>query len=188
MVPDLNVGAERENVVISVMDVARLTYNQKTVTAYYSLICKVTEHFSQTGVPVTLVSLCESDGDGAAVQRVMEELSDTNGVSTCFYQGDTQAILELFAKASFVVASRFHSLIFALSFGKPVFPVVYSCKTAHYLQDLQFAGKYADFASLPDTDCADVLYNYEKNIVTDCREHKCFAENQFWALREHLKR
>ena len=120
-------------------------------------------------------------------RRLLRGGTFVHRVSTCFYRGDMQPILELFAKASFVVASRFHSLIFALSFGKPVFPIVYNCKTAHYLQDLQFSGNYSDLKSLPKTSCTDVLYNFEKNIVTDCQEHKQYAENQFLALREYLE-
>lgn len=188
MVPKPNVKADRKNVVISAMDISRMTGNQEIITAYYRLLRDVAERFSQMGMVVTLVSLCKSDGDEDAIQEIIAGGGQhcLANVSTCFYRGDMQPILELFSKASFVVASRFHSLIFALSFGKPVFPIVYNCKTAHYLQDLRFSGKYTDLISLPKTSCADVLYNFEKNIVTDCQEHKHFAENQFLALREYL--
>ncbi len=188
LVPKPNVKAERKTVVISVMDISRMTRNQEIITAYYRLLCDVADRFSQMGMAVTLVSLCGADGDEEAAQKIIAGGGTfVHRVSTCFYRGDMQPILELFAKASFVVASRFHSLIFALSFGKPVFPIVYNCKTAHYLQDLQFSGNYSDLKSLPKTSCTDVLYNFEKNIVTDCQEHKQYAENQFLALREYLE-
>lgn len=96
-------------------------------------------------------------------------------------------MLRLFAGASFIIGSRFHSIILGILYGKPVFPISYNCKTENYLVDLQFAGKYTTLDRLPSMMLGDVIYNYENKIITDCSEHKKYAENQFWGVKEYLR-
>ena len=43
-----------------------------------------------------------------------------------------------------VIATRFHAAILALAAGRPVLPVVYSDKTIHVLEDLDFEGPVYD--------------------------------------------
>ena len=113
-------------------------------------------------------------------------LPEGTRITTHFYNGNIGKTLEVFSKASFVIASRFHSMILGISFGKPVFPISYNCKTINYLNDLHFAGKYATLSSLFEITSEDVLYNYEKYIVTECTLHKQYAIHQFRALRTFL--
>ena len=177
-----------ENVVISVVDIGARSKNHAVVTAYYELLRDTVEKFNARNIPVTLVSFCRFEGDEQAIDHLLEMVSDDTNVSTCLYNNNIQEILSLFSSASYIVASRFHAVILALSFGKPVFPISYNCKTKHYLEDVGFQGRYATLEELPDTTLEDVLHNYDNRIITDCTQHKKYAKNQYRALREYLDR
>lgn len=181
--PEVDCG---ERVVISVIDIRRYTLDGSIISSYYTLLQEAIQYFRGKNIPVTLVSFCERDGDEEAIAVLLTRIKDKDDISTCFYRGDIQEILRIFAGASYVIGSRFHSVILGILYGKPVFPVSYNCKIENYLADLQFQGKYATFDQLPSLKVEDVIYNYENRIITDCSEHKKYAENQFWGLKEYL--
>lgn len=187
MVPKPDLPPKGENVVISVVDMARHTTDPAIISAYYQLLADAVGRFSSRGIPVTLVSFCDYEGDSAAIDRILSMVPDSVGVKKLCYEGDIQEILDAFAQAAYVVGSRFHSVILAISFGKPVYPIAYNCKTEHYLQDLKFGGKYADLKNMTGVNVDDLFYNYENHIITDCKEHKKYAKNQFRALQQYLQ-
>lgn len=188
LTPKPKVSCTGESVVISVIDICRHTTDKVIISAYYGLLADAASYFADRNVPVTLVSFCEREGDEAAILKLLTSIPDNANISTCFYKGDIDQILKLFAGASFIVGSRFHSVILGFLFEKPVFPIVYNCKTTHYLSDLQFGGKYATLKELPALSLDDLIYNYKNHIIVDCSEHIKYAENQFWGLRQYLKK
>lgn len=175
-----------ENVVISVVDISRHTSDPGIMDAYYGLLRDTVVELVSRNIPVTLTSFCKAEGDEKAIERLLSMMPDRSGVSVCCYDGNIPKLLSLLSDATYIVASRFHAMILAISFGKPVFPISYNCKIKHYLEDLDFRGRYATLSGLPETTVEDVLYNYDHRIVTDCSLHKQHAQNQFRALREFL--
>lgn len=175
-----------ENVVISVIDISSRTGDAAIIDAYYRLLKDTVLEFTGRRIPVTLTSFCKNEGDENGIDRLLSLLPSRELVSVFRYDGDIPKILSLLSNATFVVASRFHSMILGVAFGKPVFPISYNCKTRHYLHDLDFRGRYSTLEQLPQTTAADVLYNYENRIITDCSLHKTHSRNQFRALREFL--
>lgn len=186
LVPQPQAPEKGENVVISLVQIERHTENAAVVDAYYRLMADAVTAFSDRGIPVTLVSFCRWEDDEQAIDRVTAMVPEAKNVSRLCYTGDTTQILEAFSGASYVVGSRFHSMILGISFGKPVFPVSYNCKTVHYLQDLGFSGNYADLKNMTSLTVEDLLYNYDHRIVTDCTAHKKHAADQFRALQRFL--
>lgn len=187
LVPEPQVFSKAENVVISVVDMSRHTADEAVISAYYRLIADAIMAFSERKIPVTMVSFCEWEGDAKAIDRALSMVPEGMEVSRLCYREDMQQILDAIAGATYVIASRFHSMILGVSFGKPVYPIAYNCKTEHYLQDLNFSGRYANLENLLSVTVEDVLYNYDNRIIADCTEHKKHAKNQFRALRQFLK-
>lgn len=175
-----------ENVVISVINICQHTLDKNIITSYYRLLAETIIYFFNKNIKVTLVSFCKREGDEVAIKILLNKIPFSNNVSTCFYDGNIEEILKLFANSSFVIASRFHSFILGILFNKPVFPIVYNCKTENYLFDLPFDGKYAKLNDLLTLRMEDILFNYENKIITDCSDHKRYASNQFWGLRKYL--
>lgn len=186
MVPQPLCSADRENVVISVIDISLHTSDPVIIAAYYTRLAEAAIHFAGAGIPVTLVSFCALEGDEKAIEKLLTMIPDHTNISTCFYSRDMDQILRLLSGASFIIGSRFHSIILGISFGKPVFPIMYNCKTSHYLSDLHFAGKSAKLEDLPTLTCDDIVYNYKNQIITDCRDHKEYSKNQFCGLQQYL--
>lgn len=174
-----------ENVVISVIDVSQYTTDQNVISAYYNLLEEVIFYFSEQEIKVVLTSFCEREGDGIGIRELLNRVASSY-VTTCYYDGDMDKILSLFANSSFVIASRFHSFILAVLFGKPVFPIAYNCKTENYLYDLNFSGRYVNLNDITTLTLDDILFNYNNHIITDCTNHKRYAVNQFWGLRTYL--
>lgn len=185
MKPIRKIPAEK-TVAIQVMDIAHHTSNRQIIQSYYTLLCSAIDWFRKREHKIYLVSFCKREGDEAGINCLLSRIPDRQGIEVLRYTGEIDSVIDCFSNASFVIASRFHSLILAAVCGKPVFPISYSCKTSHYLQDLQFAGNYATLDMLPEISAEDVIYNYEKETVCDTENHHAFACNQFAALRWFL--
>lgn len=186
LTPMPQTASTEENVVISVIDIGKHTQNPRIIDAYYTLLEQAISTFTGADIPVTLVSFCQWQGDERAVQELMARFPEEARLFACCYRGDPKPVLDVLAGASYIIGSRFHSVILGMSFGKPVFPIVYSCKTRHYLSDLRFAGRYAELRDLPSTTLEDMLYNYRHKITADCRAHHRYAVNQFRAVENYL--
>ena len=187
LVPEPQVFPKTENVVISVVDMSRHTVDEAVISAYDRLLADAVMAFSERKIPVTMVSFCEWEGDAKAIEKILRMVPEGIEVSRLCYREDMQQILDAIAGATYVIGSRFHSMILGISFGKPVYPIAYNCKTEHYLQDLNFSGRYANLSNLQSVTVEDVLYNYDNQIITDCTEHKKHAKNQFRTLRQFLQ-
>lgn len=180
------VCCKRESVVISVIDISVHTSKIEIVNAYNELLIDTIIYFNNKNIPVTLVSFCKREGDENAITDLLNKIENTTMISTCFYKDNIDEILDLFANATYVIGSRFHSIIIGILFEKPVFPIVYNCKTENYLADLQFNGKSARLNELSNLTVEDLIYNYDNNIIANCSEHKKYAKNQFWGLSKYL--
>lgn len=181
MKPIRKVPSEK-NVIIQVMDIARYTHDQTVIQSYYTLLRSAIERFRQQGHKIILVSFCKREGDEEGIKCLFSRMPNRQGIEVLRYTGEIDTVINCFSNASFVIASRFHSLILAAVCGKPVFPISYSCKTIHYLQDLRFTGNHTTLETLAEVSVEDIIYNYEKNTVCDAEDHHAFASNQFAAL------
>jgi len=186
LVPKPYPGTCGENVAISVMDIRQNTQDETVVQAYYDLLEQAIAYFLGKEIPVTLLSFCQWQGDERAVQALRNRFPGEKRLYSCCYRGSARNCLRVLSGASFVIGTRFHSTILGISFGKPVFPIVYNSKTAHYLADLSFPGKSAALEELPSVTLEDVLYNYQNNIIADCTDHHRYAVNQFSGLESYL--
>jgi colanic acid/amylovoran biosynthesis protein len=100
-------------------------------------LCKMAELgdlLSSSGYEVTLMSFCSREGDTKACMTVSERMKAPCRIY--FYAGDPEEALSVFGGADLIVASRFHSMILGWAMGKRVFPVVYSEKMRHVIDDI----------------------------------------------------
>lgn len=84
-----------------------------------------------------LVSFCEREGDGAALERIAARVPHAK---TLRYRGDLDALLEVFARAEAVIATRLHAMILAFCHRKPVFGICYDKKMENVALDMGFSG------------------------------------------------
>lgn len=172
--------------VISMIDPLTKVKSEKIEKSYYSLIKETIVVLKERGFKIDLVSFCNNEGDGNAIEKVYHLLESKKDVSLHYYNGNCEEILNLFNQSDFVIGSRFHSIILGFIFEKPTFPISYNCKTVNYLADLNFKGKFVLLDKVDVFTVNDVLYNYDNHIICKCDCHKKYAENQFYALKRFL--
>ncbi len=173
-------------VVISVVDISIHTRDADIVDSYYKRLTELIDHFNERNIPVTLISFCRKEGDEKAIKKLLKMTKKPDKIKTKYYDGDFEEIIELFSNASYIVGTRFHSIILGIHCKKPVLPIMYSCKTYNYLLDLGFEGTKLSLADLKEQTIETLLANYDANYVCDCKDHERYSSNQFWALRKYI--
>ena len=137
---------------VSVVDCAGKTEGAQTLRGfedrYLSGMAQMLFGYLQQGWRVILASFCQSEGDQLAADRIRKTMGipeEDSRVGMLAYDGSNAAVLtEAIAASEYVIATRFHGVILALAAGRPVFPVIYSDKTARVLEDIRFQGEWAD--------------------------------------------
>ncbi len=188
-VPDLKIGQDtnKKRALISLIDPGRYKSRKIREKEYYDMINDAIKSLLERDFLIDLVSFCESEGDMEAVRKVLSNFENCSSIKVHNYKGVFDNIIEVFKKSDFVIASRFHSMVLGFIFQKPVFPIAYNCKTINYLADLNFKGKYACNNNVSDITSDDVLYNYDNKIICDITQHRKYAKNQFYPLKQFLR-
>ena len=143
--------------------------------------------YIEKGLDVTAIAFCEKLGDVKAIERFAAYFNSPSQIEKVVYNGNIQECLNLFASAQFVIGTRFHSVILALHFGKPVLPIAYNSKTPHYLRDVAFGGRVVNMNELDQESLESLTSNFTSNYIADCEEHRKYAVNQFYGLKKYLE-
>lgn len=91
------------------------------------------------GRRVKLMSFCRWEGDENAIGELLEQCPDQarTQIDTIFYDGQNwQDLCAAIGASSYVIATRFHSMVLALAYGVPTAVISYSNKTRQLLEDM----------------------------------------------------
>jgi len=154
---------------------------------YYEKMKDVAVYCIGQGFHVHLMSFCEHEGDQEAIRHILALLPpDLAGhTSSHFYKTNIEEILSVLAASSFIVASRFHAMILGWVMNKPVFPIAYSSKMVHVMEDAGFTGLYSDFehlAELQPQQIFECMYSNGINVSPQI----VHAEGHFEKLDDYL--
>ena len=83
-----------------------------------------------------LVSFCRKEGDETALDRIAQRAGNAKLLR---YRGDMEELLNAFARADRVIATRLHAMVLALCFRKPVFAISYNDKIKNMAMDMHFS-------------------------------------------------
>lgn len=178
-------GESQGTVLISVMDLQSPDYER-----WMAELCDLC--VAQGKIPV-LMSFCEKQGDERAAERILAMAGRRDAVRTLYYRGDASPILEAYRHADRVIATRFHAMILAWCFEKPVFAVAYSEKTAHVAADLGFGGwcRPADLNGISPAEalnrCAlpEGLADYKRAAAGQFAQLDVFLEGNYAESQRH---
>lgn len=173
-------------ILISVISLQYQHLLKEQKQCYFNLIKQAIMAFGPENC--CLVSFCKKEGDDVAVERIISEfdLNMRSKVAYLGYDDNPDEILSAFKSCSFVISTRFHSMILAAVFNKKMYPISYNCKIENYLSDLNFEGKYALLDRIEEARLDDILQNYSSDLGYDNSQHIKYADNQFYVLNEYL--
>jgi len=83
-----------------------------------------------------LVSFCKKEGDEEALARIAARVPRAR---TLRYRGDLEELLDAFAGAEAVIATRLHAMLLAFCHRRPVFGICYDKKMENVAEDMGFS-------------------------------------------------
>ncbi len=182
-----NIKNEESTIVISVIKPSFRKNLNEYDDIYYKKIKDITLHFIERGYKVTLMSFCENEGDKEAVDAIMSLIPKVNlhKVNSHLYKLNIEETLNVIAKSSFVIATRFHSMILGWVYNKPVYPIVYSSKMTNVMKDVSFDGSYVDIKNMYALKPEEVFESMTSNLIDVSKQAKN-AEKHFEILDNFL--
>lgn len=145
--PMPKVEIKGKQVFISVIDCEGRMELEEYDENYISNMTSFIKKFIQDNCNIVLSSFCAKEGDELAIEKIMNrlEVKEKKKVMVLNYNGlNLSEMLRTIAESDFIVGTRFHSIILSLAANRPCLPIIYSDKTAHILQDLNFKGEIID--------------------------------------------
>lgn len=175
------------NIVISVIKPSIRQSLSNYDEIYFRKMKEIAIYFMERGYTVTLVSFCEYEADDEAIDMIMNliPMSYLDRITNHFYKLNLEETLNLVARSSYVVATRFHSMILGWLYNKPVFPIVYSTKMTNVMKEVGFSGTYTNFDHIDTLRPEQVFTSMKTNSIEVSYQIKHSA-TQFERLDEYL--
>ena len=155
--------ADKKNVLISLIDCAyyaRSEQLRQAVDVYEAKTVEIAKKYLQEGYSVTFIN-SNTEQDRPACDRILRKL-DSSDVHVVDYNGNLEAIFDVYKTASCVVATRLHTIILAWLYDLPVVPIVYDIKVQNMLDSYKFDADRYDIKNLQDVSADDVFSAMEK--------------------------
>ncbi len=172
---------KKKIMVISVIDYNRF---EKQGWDYLNLLEKISNYYIKKGFKVILTSFCDREGDNKTIEQLKKR---TDGVESLIYNGrNIDEICKCFSEATFVIASRFHSMILAMLYKKPFVPIIYNCKMKNYLIDVNFSGLSILPETVAQTSEVDIEKSLQEGLNYNCEDHFTNAKKQFSAVEKYI--
>ncbi|MCX4364230.1 MAG: polysaccharide pyruvyl transferase family protein [Bacilli bacterium] len=169
-----------KKVVISVINCKNRDIDSKM---YENKIVELIKYFDSEEYETVLMSFCQYEGDEEAIENIFDKIKYEKfkkNISKYFYRNDIDQALEVLAKSSIIVGSRFHANILGLKMKKIIVPIAYSDKTVNALNDLGYKGKIYDARNL---NCFVLNDEFKKNL-----KYKCDVSNVVFESEKHFEK
>lgn len=166
IVPD-NIKTISKEVMISVVADTNVPMCKEQ---YITLLCRIIDEIRTNNLNPVLVSFCKKEGDEQLIKEILNQMDCP--CDYLLYDGSNSAeIMNRFANSFAVVAGRFHSMIIAMIYKKKCFPLIYSHKMRHVLDDIGFHGYCFDLTedktNIDSTDISKFLTSADSFIVDE---------------------
>lgn len=179
---------EGDGIGISVIEIENRPSLSRYADLYYLNIVKMINYFQSINKRVVLLGFCEPEGDTRAIKKIKSMLVNDN-IEMEIYNGNIDKFLNIINSCDSIIATRFHAMIIGWALRKKVFPIIYSKKQTHVLDDMEFVGNKWDLLS---GEQFNVSFNEMfglNNIIYDeqLNRLKSESEKQFEMLDKFLK-
>lgn len=162
-------------IVISVID------KVSNINKYIHKLKEIIKFYQKKEYDVVLLSLCNAQNDDLICEKIVDDFE--NGVNSLSYSGSNmQEIMQCIKCASYVIGARFHSIIMALAFRIPCFPIVYSNKTKNMLNDIKYSGNFCFINQLENCSLEKIDENRFNQYIPDIEDFIEESKKHFSAL------
>lgn len=183
----------REYVLVSVLNPCKDEgfENSKLTEMYIDRMAKISDKLRKAGKKIVFIGFCEFQKDGQVIERIIEKMNgEKKDIKVVKYPEITiDEALGYIKKSEFVIATRYHAMILAEVFKRPVLPVIYNEKMLHVIEDITPDMSYISINECEKWDCDEIAENIinKKYIMYDMTESIKNAEKHFEKLDRCLK-
>ena len=156
------------DILISIIDFAIRPHLIVYEAEYINKIVEICIACMDRGKNPVLVSFCDGEGDSYMIKKINSQIKKMGHDSAKVYEykGNTTEIIQLFRNAEFVVATRFHAMVLAMKFKKPLFVISYELKMNNVLSDTGYSA-YCQIESISKLDINNVFFEGNKEVVCE---------------------
>lgn len=117
---------------------------------YFEKLIEIAETYSKLGFKILLASFSMSQQDNVASSYIYDNLSQTTQSKTEMlnYTGNINFFLHRFLASTYIIGTRFHSIILGWNAGIPTFPICYNIKLQNAIDSYIFKGNYANICDI----------------------------------------
>lgn len=191
----IKIKNNEKKVIISVIDcMSRREEPNKLIDFHQDYlfgIIKMINTLIKNNFKVELLSFCKLEYDERIIKEIYDnlEIHHKKLVTKFFYNGiNMDELLNEIATSSYIIGTRFHSIILSSLFKKPVLPIVYSNKTENFLNDVNFKGNVIKIKNMKNINEEEIMKNYIDNIYINDDLYREDSLKHFYKLDQLLKR
>lgn len=104
------------------------------------------------------------NSDLPVAYKILENVKNKSKIEIVAYISNKKKFLEKYKECNLMIGTRFHSIVLALKYRIPLYPITYSNKAENLLRYLNYKGKYTKIA-----ECNSV----ELEKMMNCIENQC---------------
>ena len=151
---------------------------------YKSKIREIMDFYHSQEFEIVMLSLCEMQGDALLCKEIASDVDFE--VKILRYDGSNmQETIRCIQSASYVIGSRFHAIVSALTFQVPCIPIVYSNKTENMLKDIHYSGRHCMIDNLNRLSMQDIDENRRNQYIPDVN-HMVEASQKHFAFLDKV--
>ena len=170
---------KEKSIIISVLDFAIAQRDEKlraNAGVYEKCMAQIANEYLKNGYSVVLLN-SNTEQDRPACSRIVGQIRSKENIKVINYQGNLDEIFEIYSRASFVIATRLHTVVLALLYDLPVLPILYDIKVDNLLSTIGFTGKsilIEELESLSYNRTQDIFHSYRfslsDKVIEDAQE------------------
>lgn len=156
-------------------------YNE---AAYFLKLAQIAESYTRMGFKIVLACFSKTQEDDIAAKMIYDLLSLQAKFMTeiLIYNGDINSFLKRFLASTYIIGTRFHSVILGWNAGIPAFPICYNNKLNNAINSYGFDGNYTNIENLNLLDFSFIDSNRTTLKTINCHHLKEMSKNHFLFL------
>ena len=135
---------------ISVIDLSIRENLKGKEEIYNDYIKRIAIMFAKRGYTVNLISFCEFEQDLEAINKIKDMIPKKyeRKIKVVNYDGNIENFLNEYSKNTYMICTRFHSMILSTMLRQKIYTLSYSKKTNNVKDELKIPGRLDDISDL----------------------------------------